>query len=73
MPQNNAASRAVAHAAAAGAEAADYGRIRGVFSPIEVLRRPLLYRYAAFLREAGSAVAEEEAWGSVAALPVFVG
>ena len=40
MPQNNAASRAVAHAAAAGAGAADYGRIRGVFSPIEVLRRP---------------------------------
>ena len=63
MPQNNAASRAVAHAAAAGAEAADYGRIRGVFSPIEVLRRPLLYRYAAFLREAGAAVAEEEADG----------
>ena len=63
MPQNNAASRAVAHAAAAGAGAADYGRIRGVFSPIEVLRRPLLYRYAAFLREAGAAVAEEEADG----------
>ena len=35
------------------AEAADYGVLRGVFAPSVLLRLPLLYRYADFLRSIG--------------------
>lgn len=35
------------------AEVADYGVLRGVFAPSVLLRLPLLYRYAAFLRVNG--------------------
>ena len=39
---------------AAGAAAADYGLLRGVFSPVELLRRPQLHRYAAYLEAHGA-------------------
>ncbi|KAL1520506.1 hypothetical protein AB1Y20_022085 [Prymnesium parvum] len=38
---------------AARVEEADYGVVRGTFSALQVLRRPLLFRYAEYLRAQG--------------------
>ena len=61
----------VREAVAAGAERADYGLLRGVFSPVELLRRPQLGRYAEYLRKAGVRVADDEGGdGAEAAMEV---
>ena len=51
---SEAAPRRHVDAAAAGAAAADYGLLRGLFSPVELLRRPQLHRYAAYLEAQGA-------------------
>ena len=51
---SEAAPRRHVDAHAAGAAAADYGLLRGVFSPVELLRRPQLHRYAAYLEAHGA-------------------
>jgi ankyrin repeat protein len=50
-------------------DTADYGLLRGVWSPKAVLQLPLLYRYAAFLAEHGVCVPGDEAEASEAASP----
>eukprot|EP00900_Chrysochromulina_parva_P015261 jgi/Chrpa1/23736/Chrysochromulina_OHIO_Genome00000660-RA len=50
-------------------DTADYGLLRGVWSPKAVLQLPLLYRYAAFLAEHGVCVPGDEAAASEAASP----
>ena len=52
---------------AAGAAAADYGLLRGVFSPVELLRRPQLHRYAAYLEAHGAQPPSGEPAGESAA------
>ena len=48
-------------------DTADYGLLRGVWSPKAVLQLPLLYRYAAFLAEHGVRVPGDEEAASEAA------